>query len=136
MYWLALHAWFTERGAARVVVLNPLQTVPSETRPCAGVRPTASTRSPSRSSSGGWARRPPGHVRPDERQAAARDVSRRLRPSRTEMVELRARQLVKLSGVLDRLFPEFRAAFGQLPDASSGARVRSPCSPAGHRRQC
>ena len=26
VYWLALHAWLTERGVARVVVLNPLQT--------------------------------------------------------------------------------------------------------------
>lgn len=59
------------------------------------------------------------HVRPDERQAAARDVSRRPAASRTERVELRARQLVKRNGVLDRLFPEFRATFGKLGSASA-----------------
>ena len=35
------------------------------------------------------------------------------------MVELRARQLVKLGAVLDRLFPELRAAFGKLGSASA-----------------
>lgn len=113
--WLALHAWFTERGVARVLVLNPLQTRAFRNATLRGsktdridavaiatlVRWMGSTLS--------------AHVRPDERQAAARDISR----LRTELVELRARQLVKLSGVLDRLFPEFRAAFGKLGSASA-----------------
>jgi transposase len=38
---------------------------------------------------------------------------------RTEMIELRTRQLVKLGSVLDRLFPEFRATFGKLGSASA-----------------
>lgn len=115
VYWLALHAWFTERGVARVLVLNPLQTRAFRNATLRGsktdridavaiatlVRWMGSTLS--------------AHVRPDERQAAARDISR----LRTELVELRARQLVKLSGVLDRLFPEFRAAFGKLGSASA-----------------
>ena len=115
VYWLALHAWLTEHGAGRVLVLNPLQTRAFRNANLRGsktdridavalatlVRWMGATLS--------------DHVRPDDRQAAARDVSR----LRTEMVELRARQLVKLSGVLDRLFPEFRAAFGKLGSASA-----------------
>lgn len=126
VYWLALHAWLTERGVARVVVLNPLQTKAFRNSTLRGnktdridavaiatlVRWMGATLS--------------AHVRPDERQAAARDVSR----LRTEMVELRARQLVKLSGVLDRLFPEFRAAFGKLGCASALAVLSRWATPA------
>ena len=46
------------------------------------------------------------------------------------MVELRARQLVKLSGVLDRLFPEFRAAFGKLGCSSALAVLTRWATPA------
>ncbi len=126
VYWLALHAWLTERGVARVVVLNPLQTKAFRNANLRGsktdridavalatlVRWMGATLS--------------AHVRPDERQAAARDVGR----LRTEMVELRARQLVKLSGVLDRLFPEFRAAFGKLGSASALAVLARWATPA------
>lgn len=126
VYWLALHAWLTERGAARVLVLNPLQTRAFRNANLRGsktdridavalatlVRWMGATLS--------------SHVLPDARHAAARDVSR----LRVEMVELRARQLVKLGAVLDRSFPEFRAAFGKLGSASALAVLARWATPA------
>ena len=117
VYWLALHTWLTERGVARVVVLNPLQTRAfrnanlrgSKTDRIDAVALAQLVRWMGTSLS--------GHVRPEERQAAARDVSR----LRTELVELRARQLVKLGALLDRTFPEFRAAFGQAARRKLGS---------------
>ena len=126
VYWLALHAWLTERGAARVVVLNPLQPKAFRNANLRGsktdridavalarlVRWEGATLN--------------GHVRPDDRQAAARDVGR----LRVEMVELRARQLVKLGALLDRTFPEFRAAFAKLGGASALAVLARWATPA------
>ncbi len=51
----------------------------------------------------------------EDRQAAAREISR----LRTEMVELRARQLTKLHTVLDPLFPEFAAVCSDLGSPSA-----------------
>jgi transposase len=126
VYWLALHTWLTERGVARVVVLNPLQTRAfrnanlrgSKTDRIDAVALATLLRWMGASLS--------GHVRPEERQAAARDVSR----LRVELVELRARQLVKLGALLDRTFPEFRAAFGKLGSASALAVLTRWATPA------
>jgi transposase len=126
VYWLALHTWLTERGAARVVVLNPLQTRAFRN---ANLRGTKTDRidAVALATLVRWMGATlSDHVRPDDRQAAARDVGR----LRTEIIELRARQLVKLGGVLDRLFPEFRAAFGKLGCASALAVLARWTSPA------
>lgn len=114
-YWLTLHAWLTERGVARVVVLNPLQTRAFRNATIRGSK-TDRIDAVALATLVRWlGTTATGHVLPEGRQAAAREVSR----LRTEMVELRARQLVKLGSVLDRLFPEFANAFGKLGSASA-----------------
>jgi transposase len=114
-YWVALHAWLTERGVARVVVLNPLQTRAFRNANLRGSK-TDRIDAVALASLVRWMGAAlSGHAVPDDRRAAARDVSR----LQTEMVELRTRQLVKLGSVLDRLFPEFREAFGKLGSASA-----------------
>jgi transposase len=125
-YWLTLHAWLTERGVAQVVVLNPLQTRAFRN---ATIRGSKSDRidAVAIATLVRWmGTAATGHVLPEERQAAAREVSR----LRTEMVELRARQLVKLGSVLDRLFPEFADAFGKLGSASALAVLARWATPA------
>lgn len=134
VYWLALHAWCVARGVARVLVRNPLQTRAfrhatlrgSTTDRIAAVAIAQLVR---------WMGAPlSSHVLPDDRHAAAmggrrpaaRDVSR----LRVEMVELRARQLVKRGAVLDRSFPEFRPAFGKLGSASALAVLTRWATPA------
>ncbi len=126
VHWLALHAWLTERGAGRVVVLNPLQTRAFRNANLRGSRTdridAVALATLVRWMGGALS----GHVRPEERQAAARDVSR----LRVELVELRARRLVKLGALLDRVFPEFRAAFGRLGCASALAVLGRWATPA------
>jgi transposase len=115
VYWLALHAWLTERGAGRVLVLNPLQTRAFRNANLRGSK-TDRVDAVALATLVRWSGATlSGHVRPDDRQAAARDVSR----LRVEMIELRARQLVKLGAVLDRSFPEFRGAFAKLGGAGA-----------------
>lgn len=126
VYWLALHAWLTERGAARVVVLNPLQTRAFRNATLRGSK-TDRIDAVALATLVRWMGAAlSGHVRPDDRQAAARDVSR----LRVEMVELRARQLVKLGALLDRCFPEFRPAFAKLGGASPLAVLARWATPA------
>lgn len=112
VYWITLHAWLVQWGA-RVLVLNPLQTRAFRNASLRGgksdeldavslarlVRWTATTLTTLSV-----------HVAPDEQQAAAREISR----LRTEMMQLRAKQLVKLDTILERVFPEFREAFPSL----------------------
>lgn len=125
-YWLTLHAWLTERGVARVVVLNPLQTRAFRNATIRGSK-TDRIDAVALATLVRWmGAAAAGHVLPDDRQAAAREVSR----LRTEMVELRARQLVKLGSVLDRLFPEFPGAFGKLGSASALAVLTRWATPA------
>jgi transposase len=115
VYWLALHAWLTERGVARIVVLNPLQTRAFRNANLRGSK-TDRIDAVALATLVRWMGATlASHLVPDDRHAAARDVSR----LRTEMIELRARQLVKLGAVLDRLFPEFRDAFGKLGSTSA-----------------
>ena len=126
VYWLALHTWLAERGAARGVVLNPLQTRAFRNASLRGSK-TDRIDAVALAQLTRWAGAAlSGHVRPEERQAAARDVSR----LRVELVELRARQLVKLGALLDRAFPEFRAAFGKLGSASALAVLARWATPA------
>lgn len=131
VYWLTLHAWRTEHGVTRVVVLNPLQTrafrnanlrgsktdridavALAQLGDAAGIRFMGAALS--------------HHVPPDDRHAAARDVSR----LRTAMSELRARQLVRLGAVLDRTFPEFRTAFPKVGSTSALAVLARWATPA------
>ena len=115
VYWLALHAWLAERGAARVVVLNPLQTRAFRNANLRGSKTDRIDAVTIAQLLRWMGAALSAHVRPDDRQAAARDVSR----LRTEMVELRARQLARLGAVLDRAFPEYRAAFSRLGGAAA-----------------
>jgi transposase len=115
IYWLTLHAWLQQWGAVAIHVLNPLQTRAFRNANLRGVKSD-------RADAVGIARlrrwegtRRRAHTRADERQQAAREVSR----PRTEMIELRARQLTKWHTVLDPLFPEFAAAFSDLGSASA-----------------
>ena len=120
IYWLTLHAWLREWGAAQggvadVRVLNPLQTRAFRN---ANLRGTKTDRIDAVAVArllhwGG--KRLASHAMPEDRQAAAREISR----LRTEMVELRARQLTKLHTVLDPLFPEFAAVFSDLGSPSA-----------------
>lgn len=117
-YWLTVPAWLArwQAGTAgTITVLNPLQTRAFRNANLRGsktdridavaiarlLRWTGQTLS--------------AHTRPDDRQAAAREISR----VRTEMIELRARQLVQLHAVLDRTFPEFATAFADLGSPSA-----------------
>ncbi len=126
VYWLTLHAWLTEHGVTRVVVLNPLQTRAfrnanlrgSKTDRIDAVAIALLVRFMGAALS--------HHVPPDDRQAAARDVSR----LRTEMIELRARPLVRLGAVLDRTFPEFRTAFPKVGSTSALAVLARWATPA------
>jgi transposase len=117
-YWLTVHAWLArwQAGTAgAITVLNPLQTRAFRNANLRGnktdridavaiarlLRWSGATLS--------------AHTRPDDRQAAAREISR----VHTEMIELRARQLVQLHAVLDRTFPEFATAFADLGSLSA-----------------
>lgn len=125
-YWLTLHAWLVERGAGRVVVLNPLQTRAFRNATIRGSK-TDRIDAVALATLVRWMGvGASGHVLPEERQAAARELSR----LRTEIVELRARQLVKLGSVLDRLFPELPGAFGKLGSASALAVLARWAAPA------
>ena len=117
IYWLTLHAWLQQWGApaAAIRVLNPLQTRAFRNANLRGVKTD-------RADAVAIARllrwegtRLTGHTVPEERQAAAREISR----LRTEMIELRARQLTKLGTLLEPLFPEFAAAFSDLGSPSA-----------------
>ena len=117
-YGLTVHAWLARwqaGSAGTIVVLNPLQTRAFRNANLRGsktdridavaiarlLRWTGQTLSV--------------HTRPADRQAAAREISR----VRTEMIELRARQLVQLHSLLDRVFPEFAGAFSDLGSPSA-----------------
>lgn len=116
VYWITLHAWLVRWGA-RVLVLNPLQTRAFRNASLRGgksdeldavqiarlVRWSEKTLST--------------HVTADDEQAAAREISR----LRTEMMQLRTQQLVRLDTVLERIFPEFRQAFPSLSTRSAQA---------------
>jgi len=126
--WLTLHAWLRAWGApaAAIRVLNPLQTRAFRNANLRGVKSD-------RVDAVAIARllrwegtRLATHTVPDERQAAAREIGR----LRTEMIELRARQLTKLGTLLEPLFPEFAAAFSDLGSPSALAVLARWPSPA------
>ena len=117
-YWLTVHAWLARWQAgtpAAITVLNPLQTRAFRS---ANLRGSKTDRIDAVAIARllRWAGETlSAHTRPADRQAAAREISR----VRTEMIELRARQLVQLHAVLDRTFPEFAAAFSDLGSPSA-----------------
>lgn len=117
-YWLTVHAWLARWQAGTtgtITVLNPLQTRAFRN---ANLRGSKTDRIDAVAIARllRWAGATlSAHTRPDERQAAAREVSR----VRTEMIELRARQLVQLHSLLDRTFPEFAGAFADLGSPSA-----------------
>ena len=116
VYWITLHAWLIRWGA-RVLVLNPLQTRAFRN---ASLRGGKSDRLDAISLARlvRWSERTLStHVAADEQQAAAREISR----LRTEMMQLRAKQLVKLDTVLERVLPEFRTVFPALATKSARA---------------
>jgi transposase len=126
IYWLTLHAWLRRWGAPAIHVLNPLQTRAFRNANLRGVKSD-------RADAVAIARllrwegsRLRAHTPADERQQAAREISR----LRTEMIELRASQLTKLHTVLDPLFPEFAAAFSDLGSPSALAVLARWPSPA------
>ena len=126
IYWLTLHAWLRQWGAPDVRVLNPLQTRAFRN---ANLRDNKTDRIDAVAVArllhwGG--KRLASHAMPEDRQAAAREISR----LRTEMVELRARQLTKLHTVLDPLFPEFAAVFSDLGSPSALAVLARWSTPA------
>jgi transposase len=115
IYWLTLHAWLQAWGALAIRVLNPLQTRAFRNMNLRGIK-TDCVDAVLIARLLHWAgKRLTTHVAPDERQTAARELAR----LRTEMIELRARQLTKLGTVLEPLFPEFAAAFADLGSASA-----------------
>jgi transposase len=117
VYWITLHQWLVGWGAAKVLVLNPLQTRAFRN---ANLRGSKTDRIDAVSIARliRWAGRTlSSHAVPEERQAAAREISR----VRSEMIRLRAKQLVKLDTILERLFPEFRQAFRDLGTKSAQA---------------
>ncbi len=131
IYWLTLHAWLRQWGAgpggAPVVrVLNPLQTRAFRN---ANMRGTKSDRADCVAIARllRWeGERLSTHRVPDDRRAAAREISR----LRTEMTQLRSGQLVKLVGVLDALFPEYAACFASPGSPSALAVLARWASPA------
>jgi transposase len=112
IYWLTLHAWLLQWGvpAGAIRVLNPLQTRAFRNTNLRGVK-TDRVDAVAIARLLRWeGARLVAHPVPEERQAAAREISR----LRTEMIELRARQLTRLGTLLEPLFPEFAAAFSDL----------------------
>ena len=115
IYWLTLHAWLRAWGVTAIRVLNPLQTRAFRNTDLRGTKTDrVDAVLVARLLHWGGKRLAP-HVAPDERQAAAREIAR----LRTEMIELRARQLTKLGTVLEPLFPEFAAACSDLGSPSA-----------------
>ena len=115
VYWLTVHAWLQQWGAPVIRVLNPLQTRAFRNANLRGVK-SDRVDAVSIARLLRWeGTRLASHTVPDDRQAAAREISR----LRTEMIELRARQLTKLGTVLEPLFPEFPAAFSDLGSPSA-----------------
>jgi transposase len=95
VYWITLHAWLIRWGA-RVLVLNPLQTRAFRNANLRGGK-SDQLDAISLARLVRWSERTlSAHVAADEQQAAAREISR----LRTEMIQLRAKQLVKLDTVL------------------------------------
>jgi transposase len=128
IYWLTLHAWLRHWGApaAAIHVLNPLQTRAFRNANLRGVK-TDRVDAVVIARLLRWeGTRLATHTVPEERQAAAREISR----LRTEMIELRARQLTKLGTLLEPLFPEFAAAFSDLGSPSALAILARWPSPA------
>ena len=128
IYWLTLHAWLQQWGtpAAAIRVLNPLQTRAFRNANLRGVK-TDRVDAITIARLLRWeGARLATHTVPEERQAAAREISR----LRTEMIELRARQLTKLGTLLEPLFPEFAAAFSDLGSPSALAVLARWPSPA------
>lgn len=117
VYWITLHRWLLDLGIAQVKVLNPLQTKAFRN---ANLRGSKTDRIDAVSIARliRWAGRTLStHVVPEERRAAAREISR----LRGEMIRLRAEQLIKLDSMLERLFPEFRQVFPDLGTKSAQA---------------
>lgn len=120
IYWLTLHAWLQQWGAAQgsapvIRVLNPLQTRAFRN---ANMRGTKSDRADCVAIARllRWeGERLAAHRVPDDRRAAAREISR----LRTEMIQLRSGQLTKLGGVLDALFPEYAPCVASLGSPSA-----------------
>ncbi|MHB1225199.1 MAG: IS110 family RNA-guided transposase [Gemmatimonadaceae bacterium] len=128
IYWLTLHAWLRGWGAPAeaIHVLNPLQTMAFRNANLRGVK-TDRVDAVAIARLLRWeGARLATHTVPEERQAAAREISR----LRTEMIELRARQLTKLGTLLEPLFPEFAAAFSDLGSQSALAVLSRWPSPA------
>ena len=126
IYWLTLHAWLRRWGATEVRVLNPLQTRAFRNANLRGAK-TDRIDAVAVARLLHWGgQRLTSHTRPDDRQAAAREISR----LRTEMIELRARQLTKLGTALEPLFPEFADAFADLGSPSALAVLARWPSPA------
>jgi transposase len=126
IYWLTLHAWLQAWGAAAIRVLNPLQTRAFRNANLRGAKTDRIDAVVIARLLRWEGARLATHTPPAERQAAAREI-RRLR---TEMIELRARQLAKLGTVLEPLFPEFAAAFADLGSPSALAVLARWPSPA------
>jgi transposase len=117
VYWITLHRNLLDRGITQVLVLNPLQTRAFRN---ANLRGSKTDRIDAISIARliRWAGRSLStHVVPEERRSAAREVHR----VRSEMVRLRAQQLIKLDAVLERIFPEFREVFSSLSTKSAQA---------------
>ena len=131
IYWLTLHAWLQQWGTAaggapRIRVLNPLQTRAFRN---ANMRGTKSDRADCVAIARllRWeGDRLASHAVPDDRRAAAREISR----LRTEMTQLRSSQLTKLGTVLDALFPEYAACFASLGSPSALAVLARWATPA------
>jgi transposase len=125
IYWLTLHAWLQQWGAVAIRVLNPLQTRAFRNMNLRGTK-TDRVDAVLVARLLHWGgTRLAAHTALPDRQAAAREISR----LRTEMIELRARQLTKLGTVLEPLFPEFAAAFADLGSPSALAVLARWSSP-------
>jgi transposase len=126
MFWLTLHAWLVARGAGQVFVLNPLQTKAFRN---ANLRGSKTDRIDAVAIARllRWSRATlSAHTVPAERVTAARELHR----LRVEMIQLRARQVVRLKAVLERVFPEFARHFAVLGSVSALAVLQRWPTPA------
>lgn len=125
VYWITLHAWLVQWGA-RVLVLNPLQSRAFRNASLRGGK-SDELDAVSLARLVRWSEKTLStHVAADDQQAAAREISR----LRTEMMQLRAKQLVKLDTILERVFPEFRHSFPSLSTRSARAVLAQWPTPA------
>lgn len=121
-YWQTLHLWLLRWAPAKLMVLNPLQTRAFRNANLRGSKTDRlDTISIARLLRWSHHTLSCAHV-PLERQDAARQISR----IRTELIEQRTKELVRLKTILSVVFPEFEEEFDLTTKSAQAVLLRWP----------